>query len=513
MRSRRSLTIAAAGLVAATLALSACSGGGSTTPTGGGPATAPLLTLTSIIEPTSYDPAQANEGHYAPLYQAVYDTLIKRDPDGSLSPMLATSWKWDTDRRALTLKLRSGVTFTDGATFDAAAVKANIEHFKSANGPLVNTLRSVTSVDTPDTHTVVLHLSQPDPALETSLSSAAGYMGSPKALGTKEITTQPDGTGPYVLDKADSVPGSTIVYDRNKKYWGDRLPYDRIEFRIMTDESARLNALLAGQVDVAYFNRPANSVEAKSAGFLTTPYTTGFEGILFFDRDGKMVPQLKDVRVREALSLAIDRDALIKKVALGRGERTSQTFGPDTGGFIPSLEDAYGYDPKKAKQLLAEAGASHLTFEFHTSGVFDPLVYDAIFQDWANIGVTVKRTQWGPGEAVPSMQRGDVPLAYMSLAQGNDWSHIQFMLSPTAPWNPFHSESPKLDALIAQYPTASAKKQVELAQEINKFIVDQYWFAPVMRPVQGLFWDKKVDVKPQAQQVVPSIYNYTPAKG
>ncbi|MBN9189269.1 MAG: hypothetical protein J0I62_12305 [Microbacterium sp.] len=84
MRSRRSLTIAAAGLVAATLALSACSGGGSTTPTGGGPATAPLLTLTSIIEPTSYDPAQANEGHYAPLYQAVYDTLIKRDPDGSL---------------------------------------------------------------------------------------------------------------------------------------------------------------------------------------------------------------------------------------------------------------------------------------------------------------------------------------------------------------------------------------------------------------------------------------------
>jgi peptide/nickel transport system substrate-binding protein len=135
MRSAPLIRLAAAATVAA-LALSACSAADPEPAGSGGTETAPLLTIGALQEPTSWDPAQANEGHLAPIYQSVYDTLIKREPDGELSPMLATEWTTGEDGLSLTLELRTDVTFTDGTPFDADAVKANIEHFQGANGPM-----------------------------------------------------------------------------------------------------------------------------------------------------------------------------------------------------------------------------------------------------------------------------------------------------------------------------------------------------------------------------------------
>ena len=139
------ITALVGAIAAAALALTACSAGSPDTPDPGqtDAETAPLLTIGSLSEPTSWDPAQANEGHFAPIYQSVYDTLIKREPDGELTPMLATEWTMSDDSLSLQLELRTDVTFSDGTAFDAEAVKANIEHFKTANGPLQGNLASV----------------------------------------------------------------------------------------------------------------------------------------------------------------------------------------------------------------------------------------------------------------------------------------------------------------------------------------------------------------------------------
>ena len=503
------LTAAAA---TAALALTACSAATSEPATSADTRTAPLLTIGSLQEPSSWDPAQANEGHLAPIYQSVYDTLIKRDPDGELSPMLATGWTLADDGLSLELDLRTDVTFSDGTAFDAEAVKANIEHFQTANGPLQSNLGNVEVVEVVDEDTVNLVLNSPDPDLPTNLSNAGGYMASPATIGNPDLALMPVGSGPYVLDPSGTVVGSTISLVRNEDYWGEQLPFDAVEFKILTDETARLNALTSGQVDVAALNRAASALQAKSAGLnAPEPYSTGWSGILFFDRDGALLPELADVRVREALALAIDSEALVAVGWEGLGAPTSQIFGPDTEGFDEAFEDAYAYDPKRAKKLLAEAGAENLELTLPISPVFEPVIYDAIIQNWEDIGVTVNRHQWGPGEAVPSMQRGEYPLAFMQLAQRSDWNTTQFVLSPDAPWNPLGSTDPELEALIAEYPTASESEQATIAHEINEWLVDNVWFAPVMRPDQFVFSGDSVQFDVQVQQAVPSIYNYRPS--
>ncbi|MFV0374932.1 ABC transporter substrate-binding protein [Microbacterium sp.] len=496
---------------AAALALTACSGGGTSTPAPDGADSAPLLVLASLMEPASWDPAQANEGHPAPIYQSVYDTLIKREPDGELSPMLATKWTSSEDGLALDLDLRTDVTFTDGAPFNADAVKANIEHFQTANGPLQGSLAAVSGVEVVDEDTVTLTLNSPDPDLPYSLSNAAGYMGSPVALGTAEIAAAPVGTGPYVLDQKRSVVGSTIILTRNEDYWGEELPFDEVEFRVLADETARLNALTSGQVDYAPLNRAASAIQAEAAGLSAPKLSVDWSGLIFFDRDGTLLPELADVRVREALAIAIDAEALVDVGWEGRGVATSQVFGPDSEGYSADLDGAYAYDPARAKKLLAEAGASNLEFTLPMSGVFEPVIYDAIIQNWQDIGVTVNRHQWGPGEAIGSMLGGEYPIVFMSLSQRSDWGTTQFLLAPDAPWNALKSTDPDLEALIAAYPLADEAGRADVARQINEWVVDNVWFAPVMRPDAFNFHGDKIQLTPQVQQAVPSIYNFAPA--
>lgn len=184
--------------LAAALVLSGCAGD---SPNGSGEEAnsdglGELLNLGTGSEPISYDPAQAQEGDNFPFFQAVYDTLIHRLPDGSLAPMLATEWEYDETNTELTLTLRDDVVFSDGAEFDADVAKVNLERFQEASGPQGHTLNSVESIDVVDETTIQLNLNEPDPALLIYLSNAAGLMGSPEALDTPGIATVPVGSGP-----------------------------------------------------------------------------------------------------------------------------------------------------------------------------------------------------------------------------------------------------------------------------------------------------------------------------
>jgi peptide/nickel transport system substrate-binding protein len=306
------------------------------------------------------------------------------------------------------------------------------------------------------------------------------------------------------------VAGSKISYKRNESYWGDKLPFDKVEFQILTDETARLNALKSGQIDGAVLARAATATEAEAAGLSHKPYATNWEGIFFFDRDGVKVPELKDARVRKALTLAIDREALLQAVSLGKGKLTSQTFRSDTKAFDSGLEDAYKYDPERAKQLLKEAGAENLALTLPVSPVFDPAIYDSIEANWKAIGVKVTRHQWGPGQAIPSMLRGEFPVAYMSLVQRDDWRHIQLLIGPNAPYNSLKTQRPELNALIQKMQTGDEKTFSEAAKQLNKYLVDENWFAPLYRLEQHFYYNDKVTVENQAEQAVPSIYNYKP---
>jgi len=495
------------------LALAGCAGGGGGAPTDGpGGTAAATLTIGAVVDITSWDPAQAHVGHALQPYQAPYDTLILREPDGTLSPMLATEWSYDEARTKLTLELRDDVTFSDGEAFDAEAVKANFDHFKAANGRQAAQLAAYESTEVVDEDTVVVNLSQADPAFEYYLSQAAGLMGSPAALDSAGIATDPVGSGPYVLDAAGSVAGSQYTFTAREDYWNpDLQKFGKVVFKVLTDPTARLNALVSGQVDTTLVDAQAIT-QAEGAGKELVAYQTDWAGLLLFDRDGVQVPALADVRVRQAINYALDRKTLLETLALGQGSTTAQVFGPDSGSYVDALDSAYPYDPEKAKALLDEAGfGDGFSFTVPTVAGFETILA-VVGQQLADVGITMNSESVPPQNLVSDLGSGKFPAAFFFLFQGEPWVAINQIISTSALYNPFDSSTPELQKLIDAV-QAGGDTSAELAKAVNTYVTENAWFAPLYRPNQILFVDpKKITATPQIQQAVPSIYNFAPVQ-
>lgn len=500
---RRSVT---AITLATSLALAGC-GGGATTQSGNR-----TLTIGVIGEPTSWDPAQAHVGHSLQLYQPVYDTLLLREPDGTLKPMLATQWKYDDDKKTtLTVDLRTDVTFSDGTAFDAAAVKTNLDHFKTANGRQAAQLASVQQVDVVDTDTVTISLSAPDPALEYYLSQAAGLMGSPKAIADQSIAKTPVGTGPYVLSTTETVAGSQMTYTARDGYWNPgQQKFDKVVLKLMSDVTARVNALVSGQVDATTLDA-MTAQQAAGAGMSEIPdYQVDWTGLVLFDRDGKLVPALKDVRVRQAINLAIDRKTLLNQLQRDRGTATAQVFGKSSGAYVDELDATYPYDPAKARQLLADAGyADGFELPAPATTGFES-ANAALTQQLADIGITLKLTTVPVANYVADIFAGKYPIAMFSFFQGEPWVAIRQLIAKDATYNPFHTTTPELQTKIDAVRDGGDQSD-EAAQQVNRYVTENAWFVPLYRVDQVHAYNaKKITAVAQTQQAVPSIYNYAP---
>ncbi len=506
------------------LAVSACSGGaggasGSNSTAGGGAGSAggtgepQTLTLGIVGEPLSWDPAQTHVGHALQPAQVVYDSLLLREPDGTLSPMLATEWGYtDESNTLMSLDLRTDVTFSDGAPFDAAAVVANVEHFKTDSGRQAAQAAAVESVTAVDEDTVEFKLSRPDPALEYYLSQALGLMGSPEALGTDEMDRVPVGTGPYVMDPDQTVSGSQSVFTAREDYWNSDLQHwGEIRLRVLEDVTSRVNALVSGEIDAVLLDA-STSQQAEGAGKALLEYSTDWSGLLLMDRDGTVNEALGDVRVRQAINYAFEREALLEQIAGGFGEPTSQVFGPDTTAFDPELEDYYTYDPDKSRELLAEAGyADGLTIEMPVLTPGFETIMTFVTQQLGDVGITVQQTSVPAAEYVPGLAQGKFVAANFNLFQGPSWVAAQQLISTDAVYNPFDSTSPEVEALIERLRMGGDDAEAA-AKELNQLVTEEAWFAPWYRLSQLYFYDAaKVVVEPQIQMAVPSIYNYTPA--
>ncbi len=199
------------------------------------------------------------------------------------------------------------------------AAKANLDHFKKANGPQMAQLASVSDIAVVDEDTIDINLTAAEPALEYFLSQAAGLMGSPQSLGTDAIKTVPVGSGPYVMDKAASVKDSQTVFTARDGYWNkDLQKYKKLTLKILTDPTARTNALVSGQVDATLLD-PKNGKQAEGAKMKLEANQVDWSGLLLLDRDGTKNPALANVKVRQAINHAFDRKTILDQVMLGQG--------------------------------------------------------------------------------------------------------------------------------------------------------------------------------------------------
>ena len=309
----------------------------------------------------TFDPARSGSYIERVVNTAMCDQLIDIDPQLNLVPQLATSWAWSDDKLALTLKLRPGVIFSDGAPLDAEAVRANIERYRTAPYSLRRTeLKAVSGVDVLDAQTVRINLSEPFAPLLALLANRPGVMLSPRTLGqsTAEISAHPVCAGPFTL--AERVAQDHVTLKRFPGYWdAEHVQLDGIEFKIMTDSTVRLVNLQSGKLDVA--NRlgatDVPAVEADKRLRVVSSPSIGFEMISFNLDHGTAAntPFGKDVRIRQAFAKAIDRASLNQVVFEGRMIPSTQTETPNGKYWNPAFP-VPGRDLDGAGALLAQAG-------------------------------------------------------------------------------------------------------------------------------------------------------------
>ncbi|MEV7009318.1 ABC transporter substrate-binding protein [Streptosporangium sp. NPDC051022] len=459
-------------LVCVAFAAMACSGE-STTKGSDKAASGPSGTLRVATDtpPDNWDPADATPQDVNMLYyQGPYDFLVNTDETGKIVPGLATAWTQKPD--SLTLTLRPGVTFTDGTPFDAAAVKANLEHIqKDGIPPNKRKFANVTSIDVVSPTEVKINFSRPTPQLLDNLARQQGLMASPKALADpQKLKTNPVGTGGWTLDTAATIPNSKYVFTANPNYWNKAAQgFQKIEIHLIEDQQARTNALMTRKVDwINMDNQFADQV--KGAGFEVKD-APGFPYYLqILDREGKTVPAFKDARVRRAMAMAIDQQAFYKVTNSGFGTPSNQWAIQGQYGFDPGYT-GLAYDPAKAQSLLKEAGAGPFTFTVPSYGPFD-VKNEAIAGFLAKIGITMKLETAQTGNLSGAAASGKYAAAILPAHETHPQDFYESRVAKGASLNPFGVTDPAVDAIMKKItgvdPAADEETYRKMAAEVSE---------------------------------------------
>jgi peptide/nickel transport system substrate-binding protein len=498
--------------VAAAVAALALTGCSSSADGGSGGANGELV-LGAGLAPATFEAANVNWGNQSIFAQAVYDTLLKASPDGvNVEPSLATEWEYDETQTVLTLTLRDDVVFTDGTPFDAEVAVANLLRFRDGSSPQKVKFSDVKDVRPVDETTVEIELSRPNPAFLIYLTQVGGLQASPESLDNPDAQTTPVGSGPYVLDTARTVVGTTYAFTRNPDYWDpDSVHYDRLTVKVFTDGTSMLNALRGGQLNAAAL--PDNSIlpEVESAGFDVHPSLLNLAGLVLFDRDGKVNPALGDVRVRRAINYAIDKQAFLNAVGLGYGELGQQVFREGSAAYDESLDDTYPYDPAEARKLLAEAGYENgFELVLPTTPAFGNALPALIQQQLGEVGIRTTFVDAGQN-LITDILAGKYAASYFSLQQDpNPNQLIDFMLAPDATWNVLKYDDPEASALIEQARNASGDEAEQALRDLNAYVVDQAWFAKWYTVQNSFVTDGETDVTVNQGNVYPYLWNITP---
>jgi peptide/nickel transport system substrate-binding protein len=314
-------------------------------------------------DPDALDPTFARTFAGRMVFSALCDKLVDIDSNLKIVPQLATEWSWSDDLKSLTMKLRPGVLFHDGEKFDAAAVKFNLErHLKSPGSQRRGEIAAIDTVTVVDDLTVKINLKTPFAPLVAQFTDRAGMMVSPKAaqaLGDK-FATAPVCAGPFRF--VERVAQDRIVVERFDNYWNkDAIFLRRIEFRTIPDTTVRLTNLRSGQLDLLERLAPTDLAQVRSDSKLKIGATIelGYQSLVV--NTSKATPIGSNPKVREALELSIDRNALNQVVFNGEFLPGNQWVSPKNPYYV----DAYPIpkrDVAKAKALLKEAGVVNPTF-------------------------------------------------------------------------------------------------------------------------------------------------------
>ncbi|RNI19494.1 ABC transporter substrate-binding protein [Flexivirga caeni] len=484
--------------------------------------------------PATFDPFYASDGETFRISRQIFQGLVGFKPGtADVAPALATKWEPSPDGKTWTFTLKTGVKFTDGTPFNADAVCKNFKRMDSQNaagqtaseywltnmggynGAKGELYQGCTAKGD---STVVIKISRPTSKFPALLGLPAFSMQSPTAMDKYDANgikaqgqgfvypayanAHPVGTGPMKFEKYDQT-NKTVSLVRNDDYAGDEKPtVKRIVFSIIPDETARKQALASGQIDGYDLPNPVDWPSLKKDDNLEI--RPAFN-ILYLGLNAKVDPNLKDLRVRQALYYAINRDQLVRSL-LPSGANVASQFIPSTvAGYNKSLQP-YTYDPAKAKSLLAAAGKSNLKitlwYPTEVSRPYMPApdkIFNAIKSDWAAVGVQVtpKPMPWAGGY-VTGTQNGNAA-AYLMGWTGDyntpDNFLGSFFADPKGQMSvgAYDWGSKLADALSADDSIVDEGKRASAYEDLNKQIMEQYLPGlPISSSPPAIVFSKKV---------------------
>jgi peptide/nickel transport system substrate-binding protein len=431
-----------------------------------------------VTDAKGMDPHTATNFTAFRILELTYDTLLGFDKDLKVVPDLADSWSWSADGLALTMKLHQGVKFHSGNPLTSEDVKWSFNRIldEKTAAAARSYFTDITSMDTPDANTIVMHLSEVNPAILSAMTSPnSAIMDSKAVIGGADPAKVDVGSGAFTLGEWN--PNEKLVLNANKSYWVPGLPYlDSIEFRTIPDESSILAALRTKQVDWAIIADPkvAIAAGAGSSGLVIDRATSLTYDVMQLNPSREI---FKDVRVRQAISCAIDRQQVLDTASMGEG----QVIGPVTPPYyqVPLADlPCYTPDLAKAKQLLKDAGAENLKFSIMATNEEIPLTVAQAQNiqaqlkkigvettiDVVELGVFVDRWFKADFDAVTTENGGNPDPDVMLYRYWHSTGNLQVV----SKYN-----TPELDALLTQArQTTDPEKRKDLYTQISTKLVD-----------------------------------------
>ena len=316
------------------------------------------VTIGMQLEPPNLDPTGgAAAAIDEVVYANVFEGLTRFGADGSILPALAESWEISDDGLVYTFKLHTGVKFHDGSDFNADDVKFSLDRARAEGSTNAQKalFADIASVDVVDPATVKVTLSKPNGSFLFNMAWGDAVIVAPETAA--DNAANPVGTGPFTL--TEWVKGDRVELGRYDGYWGTPVKLDKVTFKFISDPTAAFAAMMAGDLD-AYpaFPAPENLVQFEADPRFEV-ITGSSEGETILAMNNKKAP-LDNIKVREAIAHAIDRQAIIDGAMFGYGTPIGTFLSPANPDYIDLTEQS-NYDPEKSKALLAEAGATDLT--------------------------------------------------------------------------------------------------------------------------------------------------------
>lgn len=452
---------------------------------------AQALTL-QTTEPTSLNPALGPISETGVIYIYLdYGALIYQKQDGTFVPDLAAKWGYvaGSGNKEFDITLRPNLKFTDGSPVTAQAVINSLEYFKKASGPQAFQLATMTSAKATGSLSLRLTFSTPSPNLPYlfSQSQNVGAIIGPKGLANPaSLTAQSDGAGPYQISQSGIIPNNQYTFTANPGYWNPAaIHYHQIVVKNIDDPNTILSSLQSGQIDAALQDiSPAAGPAAKAAGLTVVSSPYSIASLILADRTGSVSP-LGNVKVREAINDAVDRQSYASVIAGSSGTATDQVSVAGAPGYSAMAADMYSYNVAKAKQLLAQAGYPHgFILPLLDVQTNDPnsSIAQALSSSLAAIGIQVKVTSEPTfAQYIPAAMSKKYPAIVVPIPFNGAGFYYAMALTLGSPvWNPFNSSDPTVRSLLNQAAsTASAGQQEKLFEQTSDRLTQLAWFVPI----------------------------------